>query len=413
MNFCVYSEKFILRLHKADCAPLMNWTELFFWICIAILFYTFVGYGIVVWVLVKLKNFIITEKEIQSYYEPEVSLIVPCYNEAGVLDEKIKNCFELDYPKEKLHIVFITDGSDDGTNEVLAGYTGITVLHDNIRLGKSVAENRAMKYVKTPYVIFSDANTRLNKEAVREMVKHYQDEHVGAVAGEKRIVSKEKDSAPAAGEGFYWRYESRLKRLDSELHSVVGGAGELISFRSDLFQPLEEDTLLDDFVQSMRITLKGFRVVYEPNAYAEERASATVKEELKRKVRISAGAWQAMSRLGKAFNPFHNIIIVFSFISHKVLRWTLAPLSLIAIIPLNFYLHRYMGGIYTFIWISQVAFYTFTILGWLLENNKVHIKLLFIPYYFFMTNWCMFVGFMRFIRGTQTVNWERSARSTG
>ena len=175
-----------------------------------------------------------------------------------------------------------------------------------------------------------------NKEAVREMVKHYQDENVGAVAGEKRIVSKEKDSAPAAGEGFYWKYESHLKKLDSELHSVVGGAGELISFRSDLFQPLEEDTLLDDFVQSMRITLKGFRVVYEPNAYAEERASATVKEELKRKVRISAGAWQAMSRLGKAFNPFHNFIIVFSFISHKVLRWTLAPLSLLIIIPTNY-----------------------------------------------------------------------------
>lgn len=389
----------------------MNTVTILFWACIAILFYTFVGYGIIVWVLVKLKGIVVRQKNMQSFYEPEVSLIVPCYNEAGVLEDKLKNCFNLDYPKHKLHIIFITDGSDDGTNEILSRYKDITVLHDNIRLGKSVAENRAMKFVTTPYVIFSDANTRLNTEAVREMVKHYQDEHVGAVAGEKRIVSKEKDSAPAAGEGFYWRYESRLKQLDSELHSVVGGAGELISFRSDLFQPLEEDTLLDDFVQSMRITLKGFRVVYEPNAYAEERASATVKEELKRKVRISAGAWQAMSRLGKAFNPFHNLIIVFSFISHKVLRWTLAPLSLIAIIPLNYYLHIKVGSVYSVLWYGQLVFYTFTILGWLLENNKMHIKLLFIPYYFFMTNWCMFVGFVRFIKGTQTVNWERSTRS--
>lgn len=389
----------------------MNTVTILFWACIAILFYTFVGYGIIVWVLVKLKGIVVRQKNMQSFYEPEVSLIVPCYNEAGVLEDKLKNCFNLDYPKHKLHIIFITDGSDDGTNEILSRYKDITVLHDNIRLGKSVAENRAMKFVTTPYVIFSDANTRLNTEAVREMVKHYQDEHVGAVAGEKRIVSKEKDSAPAAGEGFYWRYESRLKQLDSELHSVVGGAGELISFRSDLFQPLEEDTLLDDFVQSMRITLKGFRVVYEPNAYAEERASATVKEELKRKVRISAGAWQAMSRLGKAFNPFHNLIIVFSFISHKVLRWTLAPLSLIAIIPLNYYLHIKVGSVYSVLWYGQLVFYIFTILGWLLENNKMHIKLLFIPYYFFMTNWCMFVGFVRFIKGTQTVNWERSTRS--
>ncbi len=390
---------------------MMTFAEILFWISIGILFYTFVGYAAVVWLLVKLKNIIIKTREVTPFYEPEVALIVPCYNEAQVIADKLKNCFELDYPKHKLQLIFITDGSDDGTNEILAKHSGITVLHDDIRLGKSVAENRAMKYVKTPYVIFSDANTRLNKEAVREMVKHYQDERVGAVAGEKRIVSKEKDSAPAAGEGFYWKYESRLKRLDSELHSVVGGAGELISFRSDLFQPLEEDTLLDDFVQSMRITLKGYRVVYEPRAYAEESASATVKEELKRKVRISAGAWQAMSRLGRAFNPFHNLIIVFSFISHKVLRWTLAPLSLVAIIPLNFYLHLHTGNIYTVLWYGQILFYIFTLLGWLFENNKVHIKLLFIPYYFFMTNWCMFVGFMRFVRGTQQVNWERSVRS--
>lgn len=389
----------------------MTVIEILFWIAIGILFYTFVGYAALVWLLVKIKGLIINTKKVGSYYEPEVALIVPCYNEASVIEEKLKNCFELDYPKNKLKLIFITDGSDDGTSKILAKHVGITVLHDDIRQGKSVAENRAMKHVKTPYVIFSDANTRLNKEAVREMVKHYQDEKVGAVAGEKRIVSDGKDSASAAGEGFYWKYESRLKQLDSELHSVVGGAGELISFRSDLFQPLEEDTLLDDFVQSMRITLKGYRVVYEPRAYAEERASATVKEELKRKVRISAGAWQAMSRLGRAFNPFHNLIIVFSFISHKVLRWTLAPLALVAIIPLNFYLHIHTGNIYTVLWYAQILFYLFTVLGWLFENNKMHIKILFIPYYFFMTNWCMFVGFMRFVRGTQSVNWERSVRS--
>jgi cellulose synthase/poly-beta-1,6-N-acetylglucosamine synthase-like glycosyltransferase len=388
----------------------MKSIEFLFWVSVGVLFYTFVGYAILVWLMVKCKGIFIKSMRIEPYYEPEVSLIVPCFNEAVVIEDKIKNCFELDYPTNKLRLIFITDGSDDGTNDILARYPGITVLHDQIRLGKSVAENKAMKFVKTPYVIFSDANTRLNKEAVREMVKHYQDENIGAVAGEKRIVSKEKDSAPAAGEGFYWKYESRLKRLDSELHSVVGGAGELISFRSDLFQPLEEDTLLDDFVQSMRITLKGYRVVYEPKAYAEERASATVKEELKRKVRISAGAWQAMSRLGKAFNPFHNFIIVFSFISHKVLRWTLAPLSLLMIIPTNYYLYRYSGGLYTFFWYAQVVFYSFTLLGWLFENNKVHVKILFIPYYFFMTNWCMFIGFARFVRGTQNVKWERSAR---
>ncbi|MES2780268.1 MAG: glycosyltransferase family 2 protein [Bacteroidota bacterium] len=388
----------------------MNFVEAVFWLCLLVIFYTFVGYALVVWILVKVKQ-LFGQKEVYNLsFEPEVSLVVPCFNEAAVLERKLRNCFELDYPREKLHIIFITDGSDDGSNTILNGTPGITVLHENMRSGKSVAENRAMKFVKTPFVIFSDANTRLNKEAIREIVKHYSDERIGAVAGEKRIVSKELDSAPAAGEGFYWKYESHLKKLDSQLHSVVGGAGELISFRSELFSPLEDDTILDDFVQSMRITLRGFRVVYEPKAFAEETASATVKEELKRKVRISAGAWQAMARLGQAFNPFHNLAIAFSFISHKVFRWTFAPLALIILIPANYYLFVTQHGVYTAIFIAQVIFYLFTIAGWYFENKKVHVKLVFIPYYFFMTNWCMYLGFFKYITGTQSSKWERVER---
>jgi len=389
----------------------MNFVEAVFWVCLLVIFYTFVGYALVVWVLVRIKRLFSKQSIYHSNFEPEVSLVVPCFNEAAVLTDKLKNCFELDYPKDKLHIVFITDGSDDGSNMLLAGVKGITILHQDMRAGKSVAENRAMQYVKTPFVIFSDANTRLNREAIKEIVKHYQDEQIGAVAGEKRIVSKEQDSAPAAGEGFYWKYESHLKKLDSQLHSVVGGAGELISFRSDLFQPLEEDTILDDFVQSMRITLRGYRVVYEPRAFAEETASATVKEELKRKVRISAGAWQAMSRLGKAFNPFHNLAIAFSFISHKVFRWTMAPLALFILIPTNYYLHITEGGVYTWIWVAQVVFYLFAITGWYFENKKVHVKLMFIPYYFFITHWCMYLGFFRYLGGNQSANWEKVKRA--
>jgi biofilm PGA synthesis N-glycosyltransferase PgaC len=388
----------------------MNVVEVVFWVSMMVLFYTFVGYALIVWILVRIRRIFTSPYKYNLDFEPEVSLVIPCFNEAKFLAHKVQNCFDLDYPKHKLHIIFITDGSDDGSNDYLKTVNGITLMHDDIREGKSVAENRAMQHIETPFVVFSDANTRLNKEAIREIVKHYQDDNIGAVAGEKRIVSQSQDSAPAAGEGFYWRYESYLKKLDSQLHSVVGGAGELISFRSNLFMPLEADTILDDFVQSMRITLKGHRVVYEPKAFAEETASATVKEELKRKVRISAGAWQAMTRLGKAFNPFHNVLIAFSFISHKVLRWTLAPLALLVLIPTNYYLHETVGGLYTNIWIAQIIFYIFTLLGWYFEHKKVQIKLLFIPYYFFMTNWCMYLGFFKFITGNQSAKWERAER---
>lgn len=389
----------------------MNVAEGIFWACVLIIFYTFVGYPMVVWLLSKLKSVFTTVPSYSSDYAPEITLVVPCFNEGTVLERKVKNCFDLDYPKNKIKFLFITDGSDDGSNHYLAGIEGIQLMHEDIRAGKSVAENRAMNVVDTPIVVFSDANTLLNREAIREIVKHYQDDRVGGVAGEKRIISSDLDSAPAAGEGFYWKYESYLKKLDSELHSVVGGAGELISFRSALYTPLEEDTILDDFIQSMRIALSGYRVVYEPNAYAEETASATVREEQKRKVRISAGAWQAMSRLGKAFNPFHHPIITFLFVSHKVFRWTFAPLALLMLIPANIYLHLEVGNAYSMILYLQLCFYAFTLLGWFLEHRKVHVKLVFIPYYFFMTNWSMYLGFAKFITGGQSAKWERVRRA--
>ncbi|MFI5221402.1 MAG: glycosyltransferase family 2 protein [Bacteroidia bacterium] len=384
-----------------------------FWIGTGIIVYTYIGYAMLMFFLVMLKR-IFSErvKPVAGIFEPDVSLVIPCYNERAVLERKVENCFSLDYPKNKLQIIFITDGSTDGSPDFLKRYNELIVLHEDKRAGKSTAENRAMQFVKTPFVIFCDANTDLNSNAIREMIKHYQDEKVGAVAGEKRVKVSSRDAASAAGEGIYWQYESLLKKLDSELYSTVGGAGELISFRCSLYSALEEDTILDDFIQSMRIALMGYKVIYEPNAYAEEYASASVNEELKRKIRISAGAWQSMGRLVKAFNPFRNFFLAFNFISHKVLRWTLAPLSLFLILPANYFLLVRVGGIYSYLFYGQLIFYVLAMLGWILENNHLRVKILFIPYYFFVTNWCMYLGFFRFISGKQSVKWEPTRRAS-
>lgn len=188
---------------------------------------------------------------------------------------------QLDYPVDKLKIVFITDGSTDDSLEILKKHPHITTLHINRRGGKTAAENRAMKHVTTPYVIFSDANTFVNKQAVRSIVRHFADEKVGCVAGEKRILTKSADVASAAGEGMYWKYESFLKKLDTQLYSAVGAAGELVAFKTNLYENMPEDTILDDFIQSMTIACKGYKIVYEPDAYAVETAAASVKEELK------------------------------------------------------------------------------------------------------------------------------------
>jgi cellulose synthase/poly-beta-1,6-N-acetylglucosamine synthase-like glycosyltransferase len=268
-----------------------------------------------------------------------------------------------------------------------------------------------MPYVKTPLVMFSDANTILNRSAVRNLVKHFEDPKVGVVAGEKRVLSEEKDGAAASGEGLYWKYESQLKKWDSELYSVVGAAGELFAVRTDLFRPVDTSIIIEDFYISLKIAMGGKVTRYAPDAYAMEKGSASVKEELKRKIRIAAGGIQAIVLLRSLLNIFKYGWLSFQYISHRVLRWTLAPVGLI-IIFLGSLLLGWMGNsFYMMLFWLQVAFYVMAIVGWVLQNRNIRIKLLFVPYYFSMMNYAVFMGFFRFIRGKQSAVWEKAKRA--
>jgi len=390
--------------------------KIFFWSLIFIVFYAYIGYGILLYILVKIKRIFGKSPKINilSNYEPDVTLFIAAYNEKNFVAEKIKNSRELEYPANKLHMVWITDGSDDGTPETLFNYEGIEVHHQPQRSGKIGAMNRGMQFVKTPIVVFCDANTLLGRESVRRIVKLFSDPKVGCVSGEKRIFSKEKDGAAGSGEGLYWKYESTLKKWDAELYSVVGAAGELFAIRTELYQEVERDTLLDDFIISLRVAQKGFTIQYDPEAYAIETASANVKEELKRKVRISAGGIQSVIRLRSLLNIFKYGMLSFQYISHRVLRWTLAPLALLLLLPLGLVLAINEGfidfGFYSTLFWLQILFYLSALLGWYLENKSIKVKILFVPYYFFIMNLSVFLGFNRYLKGSQSVNWERAKR---
>lgn len=390
--------------------------KILFWFLLFIVFYAYIGYGIVLYVLVKLKRITAGTKPAvpDAAYEPEVTLFIAAYNEKDFVAEKIKNSRELDYPAEKLHMVWVTDGSDDGTPNELKKYEGVTVHHLPQRNGKIGAMNRGMQFVKTPVVVFCDANTMLGRESIRRIVKLFSNPKVGCVSGEKRIFSKDKDAAAGAGEGLYWKYESTLKKWDAELYSVVGAAGELFAIRTELYQEVERDTLLDDFIISLRVAQQGFTIQYDPEAYAIESASANVKEELKRKIRISAGGIQSVIRLRSLLNVFKFGTLSFQYISHRVLRWTLAPLALLLLLPAGFALAFSEGilnfGPYSLLFWLQILFYISALLGWYLENKSIKVKVLFVPYYFFIMNLSVFLGFKRYLKGSQSVNWERAKR---
>ena len=385
----------------------------FFWISLFIIFYAFIGYGIVLFFLVKLRQIFKGKRSINAeeiLNLPSCTLIVAAYNEEDFIEQKIKNTLALNYPKDKVSFLFITDGSTDKTPEIISLYPQIKLMHLPNRLGKIAAVQRAVSAVKTEIMVFTDANTFLNPDALVKLCRHYADPKVGAVAGEKRVHIEENADA-TAGEGFYWKYESKLKVWDSELNTVVGAAGELFSVKKALYQSVHPNSIIDDFMISMLVAKKGYRIVYEPEAYATETSSANIKEELKRKIRIAAGGLQSIIWLKSLLLPFKQPLLSFQYISHRVLRWTIVPFLMIAALILNICIAAQTHLlVYQLFLSAQILFYGAALLGWVLEKRQIKIKALFIPYYFGVMNYAVIAGIFRYLFGRQSAAWEKSKR---
>ena len=393
--------------------------EILFWILLLIVFYTFAGYAILLAILLSLKKAISKKTvtpEAESADLPRVCMFVAAYNESSCVDTKVADLLELDYPQDKIQYLWITDGSDDGTPEKLRKYPQMEVYHLPERKGKIHAMNRGIQFVDAPIVIFSDSNTLLCKQAIQVMVETFNDPLVGCIAGEKRIVNLKADGAAGSGENIYWKFESWVKRMDSELNSAVGAVGELFAIRTGLYSEIENDTILDDFIISLRIAEQGYRIAYTPDAYAVETASVNVSEELKRKVRIAAGGLQTVGRLKELLNPFRYGWLSVQYFSHKVLRWTIAPIALFLLFPVSFiqFLNEQDSGnttYYSIFFLLQSFMYLLALVGWLLERKKIRFKVLFIPFYFTAINYASIRGWVRFLKGKQSVNWEKSKRA--
>ncbi len=377
-------------------------TTTLFWLCLAIVVYTYVGYGLILYLLVFIKRLAIKAKPLADITDdclPEVTLMVCAYNEEDIISEKMSNTHSLDYPADRLHLVWVTDGSTDNTNSILSTYPDVKIVFSPERRGKSAALKHGIKEVSTEIVMMTDANTMLNPEAIREIVRLMQDPKVGCVSGEKKVMAKSDSDEAAQGEGLYWKYESALKRLDSELYSAMGAAGELCVIRRQLMTDIPDDTLLDDFVISMEIVRMGYKIAYTSKAFAMEYGSADLHEESKRKRRIAAGGLQSSWRLRSLMNPLRHPVVAFQFVSHRVLRWTITPVCLFALIPLNTILVLSGEGIiYTIIWILQILFYASALAGMRISK------------YFVFMNLNVFRG-MAYLLNNTSGTWEKAKRA--
>ncbi len=385
----------------------------FFWILLILIVYSYIIYPVILFVLATLwgknkqTNKIGGNKDL-----PTITLLVTAYNEVDVVDQKVQNSYSLKYPEEKIEYLWVTDGSDDGTPQKLRAYKDIKLLHSDERKGKIHAMNRAAKTVESDIIVFCDANTLLTQDTLLNIGKQFSNPKVGCVAGEKQIIS-DANSAAGAGEGLYWKYESWIKKYDYKFNTTLGAAGELFAVRKNLYQPVEPDTVLDDFIISLRIAAAGYVVAYEPKAIARELPSLSVHEEMKRKVRIAAGGFQSLGRLKQIMNPFKMPRLAFQFFSHKFFRWMICPLALLFIIPVHMaiIIQNPQDLIFWGLAGAHLLVYVFALTGWMMEKKQLSQSWLYLPYYFISTNYAQIRGLMRYLNKTQSVNWERARRA--
>ena len=390
--------------------------KILFWAMLLIVFYTYLGYGILLYLIIRLKRFF-KGKPLKAFLPsdeelPTMTLMICAYNEEEVVAEKMANTLALNYPRDKFRIMWVTDGSNDRTNELLKAYPKVDIVFSPERRGKTAALKHGLRELKTRYVAFTDANTMINPDALREIARLFMDPTVGCVSGEKRVAARKEGEMAAEGEGLYWRYESTLKKWDSELYSAMGAAGELYAVDPTLVREVPDEALLDDFMMSMYIVQAGRRIAYTPDAYALEYGSANIFEESKRKRRIAAGGLQSIWWLRSMLNPLHQPLVAFQYISHRVLRWSITPVALVILLIINILLVAlHAGTFYTVMLVLQLLFYLMALAGWWLDRKGHKNKLLYTAYYFVFMNINVFRGMSYLRTHGKSGAWEKARRS--
>jgi len=379
-----------------------------FWASFIIIAYTYLLYAIIIKCILLFRSK--TKLQLTDHIF-SVNVLIACFNEEDFVEAKIKNLLALNYNSDDISFVFITDGSTDQTVEIVTKYEiefpeKIKLFHKDERKGKQHAINRVIPLLNSEIIVFNDCNTIINKGAIQQLVKHFHDPKVGVVNGEKKIIVERSDDAVSSGEGLYWKYESFLKQTDSDFYTSVGSAGELFAIRRSLYEEVPSGISIEDFYVSMKIVLKGYRNIYEPMALAQEYSSFSIKEEFKRKRRISAGAFKTVVSLKDIYKLKHARVL-FLYISHRVLRWTLAPLGMIALLVSNFFLD---APFYKNILILQLVFYGLAFLGYLFSKTKIKLQILFVPFYFVFMNTALFFGFIDFLQDKSHTVWDKAER---
>ncbi len=376
--------------------------KIIFWITLFIILYIYTGYLLL---NVLIGRLIKTKHPFRQGNVPRLTMLISAYNEQDVIQEKLDNCFELDYPEEKFSVIVISDASDDKTDEIVQNYPDKRVRLERIegRKGKTFGITQIVPKIESEIIVFSDANAIYKKDALLHLVRHFSNPKVGYVVGNAQYY-KEDQSDAGEQENAYWDMEIKLKIYESRLGSVVGGDGAIYAIRTKLFLPLDADDI-NDFVNPLQIVLQGYKGVFEPEAVCYEHTADSYEKEIGRKRRIVNRSWRGLMKNKAVLNPFKTGFHAFQVFSHKYLRW-IGGLFLMAFFVENLFLYN-AGWIYQLILLGQIVFYMLAVTGMFLEkfSGKMPFPISVI-YYFVQVNKASLLGIIDNYNGKKYTTWQ-------
>ena len=376
--------------------------EAIWWFLLLVVFYVYFAYPALLCVLSRSRGK--RAVPIGDDFEPTVSLIVAAYNEEQVVAQKLENSLALDFPRDRIEIILVSDGSTDETAEVVHAHKaeGIRLLDLPQNVGKASAQNQAVKQATGDILLFTDANVSLQRDAVRKLLQHFRDDKVGCAVGKVTYLN-EAESGISEGEGFYWRYELFVRQKESEIGNLLAGSGPIIAVRRELFEPLDPG-VSEDFVLPMRVAIKGYRTLYEPEAVTSERLFQVSPESMfLTKARTIALDTRGVFLCRAILNPFRYPLYAWGLVSHKLLRWSV-PYLLVALFALNLVLLT--DAFYSLAMVLQLSFYSLALAGWLWHRRGKPPHVLGIPLTFCVVNLAALMGTGRFIVGKRAGQWE-------
>lgn len=386
---------------------------------LGVVLYAYVGYPPLIWVLSRLFGRRNRWPEVTDAELPSLSLVIAAYNEVAMVKARIENALLMDYPAGKLEIIIASDGSTDGTNEVVRSYAhrGVKLLAYAPRRGKAAVLNDAIPSVRGQVVMLSDANTFTEPMAARQLAAWFTDASIGAVCGKLVLTDPENGKNV---DGIYWKYETWIKMCESRLGALLGSNGGIYAIRKSAYVPIPDDTYVDDFVIPLLAKAHHpMRIVYDHHAKAYEETPANMASEFHRRARIGAGGFQAIGILRRLLSPLHGWIF-FTFLNHKLLRW-IGPFLLLYALVANALLIQLLTipgiGQQTLLpWLSgllaaQVVFYVSSLFTAVIPNRPRFLKILRLPAMFTLMNVALGVGFYRWMLGRQKATWKRTARA--